>query len=168
MPTIIEGSLTFAFPPNWQASKFDGWSFYRNQFQQACGGSKAIDFLAIDPGVCLWNIEVKDYRQHPRTKTIKIDDEIAVKVRDTLAVLVAAKANANDSDEKAFAGAALLCPRLRVVLHLEQPAKHSKLHPRAINPANVLQKLKQLIKAIDPHPLVVEMGQMRGVSWSVT
>ncbi len=48
-----------------------------------------------------------------------------MKARDSLAALVAAKANANDADEKAMAVAALRCPRLRVVLHLEQPAKHS-------------------------------------------
>ncbi len=81
--------------------------------------------------------------------------------------MVAAKANANDPGEKAMAKAALRCPRLRVVLHLEQPAQHSKLFPRAIDPANVLQRLKQLIKPIDPHPLVLEMSRMNGVAWSV-
>jgi hypothetical protein len=77
-------------------------------------------------------------------------------------------ANANDADEKATAVTALRCPRLRVVLHLEQPAKHSTLFPRAIDPANVQQRLKQLIKAIDPHPLVIEMGRMNGVAWTVS
>ena len=107
------------------------------------------------------------YRQHGRTKTIDLPDEIAVKVRDTLAALVAAKANANNSNEKALAEAALSCHRLRVVLHLEQPAKHSKLFPRTINRANVTQRLKQLIKPIDPHPLVLEMNRMNGVAWTV-
>ena len=93
-------------------------------------------------------------------------DEIAVKVRDSLAALVAAQANANDAGEKDTAAAALRCRRIRVVLHLEQPAKHSKLFPR-INPANIQQRLKQVVKAIDPHPLVLEMGRMNGVPWSV-
>lgn len=167
MRSITEGQLKFNFPTPWQASKFDQWSFYRNQFQQVCGGAKAIDLLAVHPNVCCWSIEVKDYRQHGRSKTADLAGEIATKVRDTLAALVAAKVNANDEDERSMAMAALSCPRLRVVLHLEQPAKHSRLFPRAINPANIRQRLKQLIKAIDPHPLVLETARMNDVAWSV-
>lgn len=167
MPSITEGQLIFDFPNDWQASKFDEWSFYRNQFQQVCGGAKAVDILAIAPNACFWKIEVKDYRQHRRTKVIDLAEEIAIKVRDSLAALVAARANANDANEKAMAEAALRCPKLRVVLHLEQPAKHSKLFPRAIDPAKVQQRLKQLINAIDPHPLVLEISRMNGAAWSV-
>lgn len=167
MPSITEGKLTFDFPDNWQASKFDEWSFYRNQFQKVCGGAKAVDMLAIAPQVCCWTIEVKDYRQHRRTKAIDLAEEIAEKVRDSLAALVAARVNTDDADEKAMAEAALRCPRLRVVLHLEQPTQHSKSFPRAIDPAKVQQRLKQLIKAIDPHPLVLEINRMNGVVWAV-
>jgi len=166
MQTITEGGLEFSFPNAWLVSKFDDWSFYRNQFQSVCGGVKAVDIVAVEPRVCFWNIEVKDYRQHRRTKTIDLADEVAFKVRDSLAALVAARVNANDANEKALAEAALRCPRLRVVLHLEQPAKHSKLFPRAIDPAKIQQKLKQLIKAIDPHPTVVELARMNGVAWT--
>jgi hypothetical protein len=192
MPTISEGRLTFDFPNGWRASKLDEWSFYRNQFQRignvhmpcsdelcngavccnTCGkakvaGGKGIDILAVEPERCMWKIEIKDYRRSRRTKTIDLADEVALKMRDSLAVLAAAQANANDTTEKAMASAALRCGRMRVVLHLEQPAKHSKLFPRAISPANVRQRLKQLIKGIDPHPLVLEMNQMHGVGWSV-
>jgi hypothetical protein len=167
MPSISEGQLTFHFPNGWQASKFDEWSFYRNQFQRVCGGARAVDILAVEHNACFWKIEVKDYRQHRRTKTIELPEEVAIKVRDSLAALVSARANANDADEKALARAALLCGRLRVVLHLEQPTKHSKLFPRAIDPAKVQQRLKQLIKAIDPHPLVLERNRMNGVAWTV-
>ncbi len=168
MEPVTEGRLTFTFPNYWITSKFDDWSFYRNQFQKVCRGTKAIDVLAIEPGVCFWKIEVKDYRRYPRTKPTHLAHEIAYKIRDSLAALVAAKVNANDAGEKAMAEAALKCPRLRVVLHLEQPAKHSKLFPRAIKPADIQQRLKQLLKAIDPHPLVIEMSRMSGVVWSVT
>ena len=167
MPSLIEGLFTLRFPEHWKVSQFDRWSFYLNQFQRVCGGAKAVDVLAIEPKVCFWKIEVKDYRQHRRTKTVDLAGEIAMKVRDSLAALVAASVNANDAAEREMAMAALRCPRLRVVLHLEQPAQHSKLFPRAIDPANVQQRLRQLIKAIDPHPLVVETAQMRGVAWSV-
>ena len=165
--TMTEEQLTFTFPGGWLAMKFDDSSFYRNQFQRACGGAKAIDILAVELQRCFWVIEVKDYRRYPRTKAINLADEIAFKVRDSLAAIVAASVNANNKAEKQIAQHALRCPRLRVVLHLEQPAKHSKLFPRAIDPANVQQKLKQLIKAIDPHPLVLEMDRMASVAWKV-
>ena len=166
MPTITVGQLRFTFPDTWQVSQFDGWSFYINQFQQVCGGTKAIDILALD-SPCCWLIEIKDYRQHRRMKSIDLAEEIATKVRDSLAALVAASIYANDDIEKSLAIAAVRCTRLRVVLHLEQPAKHSKLYPRAIDPANVQLRLRQLIKAIDPHPLVLDKNRMGGVKWTV-
>ena len=168
MPSITEGALTFQFPDDWLIAKFDAWSFYRNQFQQVCGGAKAIDMFAIASNHCVWAIEIKDYRGHRRAKTIELTDEVACKVRDSLAALVAARVNANDEGEKQMSSAALACNRIRVVLHLEQPTKRSKLFPRAIDPAQVTQKLKQLLKAIDPNPKVVEIGRLGGVSWSVT
>lgn len=167
MPEITEGQLRFDFPADWEASKFDEWSFYVNQFQSVCGGVKAVDVIAVKPNVCLWLIEAKDYRQHHRTKTIDLAEEIAVKARDSLAAILAAQTYANDADEKRIARRAVRCPRIRIVLHLEQPLKHSKLFPRSIDPAKVKQRLKQLLKAIDPHPLVLEIGRMQGVAWSV-
>jgi hypothetical protein len=167
MPTITEGQLTFIFPDSRLASKFDDWSFYRNQFQRVCNGTKAIDVLAVEVRACFRAIEIKDYRRQPRTKAIELAEEIAEKVRDSLAALVAAQVNANDADENASARAALRCPRLRVVLYLEQPTRPAKLFPRTIDPANVQLRLRQLIKAIDPHPLVVEIANMRGVGWTV-
>ena len=132
---IIEGQLTFSFTePN--ATKYDEWSFYRNQFNAVCGGTKAVDLLYLEQQN-FWLIEIKDYRQHTRTKTIDLADEIALKVRDTLAGLVAAQVNANEQIERDFAKEALKKKRIRVVLHLEQPIHTSRLFPRAINPADV-------------------------------
>ncbi len=70
-------------------------------------------------------------------------------------------------NEKRFARKTLASQSLRVVLHLEQPGKHSKLFPRAIDPAKILQRLKQLLKAIDAHPKVLESGRMDNVVWTV-
>ncbi len=182
MPTIKEGALTFQFPDSWQAVKLDDWSFYRNQFirlnsglRQPCGecgaelrcqhcgtvktqGVKAVDILARDAVATLWLIEVKDYRRSPRTKAIGLADEVALKVRDSLALLVAAAMSAKDPQERSFARDALKRDRLCIGLHLEQPKQHSKLFPRAIDPADVLQKLRQLVRSIDPHPRVFGMG----------
>jgi len=166
MPQIVEGQLQLNFPDNWQVTKLDEWSFYRRQFQNVCGGAKAIDVLAIAPREGFWTIEIKDYRRHPRTKAIDLAQEVAEKVRDTLCALVAARVQANDAEERRLATSALRCPRLRIVLHLEQPAQHSKLFPRAIDPADVLQSLKRLLRAIDPHPLVLETKRMQGVPWT--
>jgi hypothetical protein len=168
MPSIAEGNLTFEFPAGWEVSKLDEWSFYRKQFLSIGNGTKAIDVLAVEPGrTCAWLIEIKDYRQAPRTKTLEIADEIAIKVRDSLALLAAARVNATDGDQKAIANRALNARSLRVVLHLEQRVKPSRLFPREIDEANVQQKLRQRVKTIDPHPMVRERAVMAGCPWTV-
>ena len=42
-------------------------------------------------------------------------------------------------------------------------------HPptKAINPADVAQKLRRLLKPIDAHPVVAETDHMRGLGWRV-
>ena len=165
--TITEDKLSFSFPAEMKATKYDDWSFYRNQFNAAFGGTKATDLIAID-GDTTWLVEIKDYRQHRRTKPIELGDEIAIKMRDTLAGLTAAQCNANEASEKQFARNALKAKKLRVVLHLEQPQKHSRLFPRAIDPVAVLQKMKQKLKAIDAHPKVVDQHNLTpDINWTV-
>lgn len=167
MIEIIEGSLVFSFSDDATVSKYDEWSFYRNQFNAAFGGMKAVDLLYVAKRRT-WLIEIKDYRTSRRTKTIDLGEEIALKIRDTLAGLCAAQCNANDEKEKTTAAAALKNQTLKIVLHLEQPLKHSKLFPRAIDPAKIKQKLKQLLKSVDPHPVVVDqMTLMPAMEWTV-
>lgn len=156
---ITEGNLNFTFKQGTEASKYDDWVFYRNQFNSAFGGTKAVDIICVDTRTA-WLIEIKDYRLHARTKPQDLAAEVAQKVRDSIAGLVAAAANANDQDEKILARKLLSKRSWRIVLHLEQPVKTSKLRPKAINPADVLNKLKNLLKTIDPHPLVVDNSQL--------
>lgn len=60
--------------------------------------------LAFIEANTLWLIEVKDYRQHHRTKTIPLIDELAAKLQDTLnSGLMSEKCTAQDPVEKAFA-----------------------------------------------------------------
>lgn len=168
MPSLREGGLRFDFPDPWEATQYDNWAFYRNQFAAIGGGSRAVDFLACHPQQdSLWLIEVKDYRRNPRTKPIHLWEEMAVKVRDTLAGLVAAKSGEADPD-RSWAEYALRKPKLRVVLHLEQPAKPSRLFPRSFDPAKVQQKLRQVIKPIDAHARVTDSGGMGHVPWETT
>lgn len=191
MTRVAVGALTFTFPVGWRATKADDWRFYRGQFEKyfngvrlSCSncaaevrcrecntakaiGVKAVDIVAIAPGPVAWLIEVKDYRQHQRTKAMELADEAAVKVRDSLAMFSAASKNANDAGEKADASAIGSSSVIRVVLHVEQVQKPSRLFPRGIDPAKVEQRLRQLIKFVDPHPRVVESTSMRGVPWTV-
>jgi hypothetical protein len=167
MPRLTDGKLACDFPPAWHVTKYDDWAFYRNQFQSCCTGNKSMDFLGFNPkDQTLWMVEVKDYRQFRRSKDDKISlwDEVAIKARDTLSGLLAAKVEAGHNDH-AFAQRSVTAAKLRVVLHLEQPTSHSKLFPRVYNPADIQQKIKQLVKPIDPHPCVVELGNMSRVPW---
>ncbi|WP_445000239.1 hypothetical protein [Halomonas mongoliensis] len=166
--TLTEQQLAFTFADGVEASQYDDWAFYRNQFNAVCGGTKAIDFLCLD-GDQLWLIEVKDYRRHRRTKLVDLGDEVAAKVRDTLAGLVAAGCNANQAEEQRMARQAVGRSRLRVVLHLEQPRNPSRLFPRAVDPDDVLLKLKQRLKAVDAHPRVVDQFTLGAeMPWAVT
>lgn len=165
MPAIDVDGITFTFPSDWVFSKYDEWTCYK-AYASARSGTKAVDLLAIDPDRTAWLIEVKDYRAHRRTKPTELSDEVAQKVHDTLAAVLAARTNASVVDEKQMARKVATAKRLRVVLHLEQPAKHSKLFPRVINPATLKLKLRTLLKPVDAHPAVVEMADLRGVGWT--
>ena len=151
MTTLQEGDVEFEFHEGCQASHYDRWAFFRNQFSHLTG-TKAVDFLCINH-CYTWLIEVKDYRHHPRTKPSELHEEVATKVRDTLAGLAAARANAVDPAERKMARKALT-KRWRVALHLEQPGRPSKLRPKIIDPANLKMKLRQVVRPIDPHPEV--------------
>jgi hypothetical protein len=163
---IEADGLNFDFPDTWKVSKYDNWAFYRNQFSKIRDGIKAVDLIAVDRQD-IWLIEVKDYRQFSRTKPSDLAEEVRDKVLYTLAAMLPAKINASDTDEQDFATKVLKGTQLHVILHLEQPEKHSKLFPRAINPINLEQKLSGLIKAI-ARPKVVESTNMRGLEWLVT
>jgi len=163
---IKEGSLSFDFEA--PAEKYDEWSFYRNQFLHGCSrDNKGVDMLCYSSKDA-WLIEVKDYRQDCQTSVVKLADEIALKVRDSLAGLVAAQIRANQDKEKQFARKILQAQNIKIVCHIEQPAKVSRLRPRAIDPKDLKDKLRRLLKAIDPHPLVMDAATVPpSVPWQV-
>ena len=166
MTEIQEGDLMFSFPDHCEAGKYDEWSFYRNQFQSVAGGSKAVDILCLSDDAT-WLIEIKDYRQHPRLKLTDIGDDVAGKVRDTLAGLAAASANANCGHEQALARRALQRHRWRVALHLEQRDAGARLWPRKSRVANVLSKLRIKVKAVDAHPVILNREANRpNIPWT--
>jgi hypothetical protein len=168
MKRLKVDKLTFEFPDNWTISKYDDWRFYTQKFQSMCGGGiKGMDILALDPQRTAWLIEVKDYRQHRRTKAIEIAPEVADKAFDTLAGLLPAKVSSDEPEDVAFAKAMHNSSKLRIVLHLEQPTKHSALFPRAISLLDVQQKLRTLVRPVDAHAVVCEMQDLRKVPWNV-
>lgn len=173
MQVFDEGLLRFEFPDNWEVRKLDETSFFRKRFQSFAKepggkGSKSVDFVAYDPGhVDLWLIEVKDYRFEPRRKSTELPLEIAQKVRDSLAC-IHAMASLAGGDNNEFAKRALRKHHLRVVLHLEQPAKTSRLMPPISDAAGLKQKLKQAMRAVDPHALAGGMSILNlKTPWSV-
>lgn len=154
-----EGALTFTFDDTCDVGKYDEWSFYRKSFQNAAGGSKAVDFVCVGEGIS-WLIEVTDYSSHPHEmpKPSELGDEVARKVRDTLAGLAVAATCATDATatEKKIARRALdPARRWRVALHLEQSDRRSKLWPTASERANVAQKLRMKLAFVDPDARVV-------------
>lgn len=162
MPDLREGNLVFTFRDATLVGQVDRWAFYRNRFS-SIPGTKAVDFVYALEDEC-WLIEVKDYRVHLRTKSLLLCDEVALKARDTLAVLAGARHNANDEDERSLARRAFRGNRWRVVLHLEdRPRRTRAQHDRR---ANLKTKLKRLLRGIDPHPVIGDVSDPRG-PWSV-
>jgi hypothetical protein len=163
--TISEGNVSWTFEDPWIATKYDDWSFYRNQFQR-CADSKAMDLLALEPGRrALWMIEAKDYtfeRRSDQKEPLWV--EVGRKARDTLAGVLAASVSAVDQ-ERDMARGMCTAARVRVVLHMEQPTNPSKLFPQSFDPADLQQKLRQQARAIDPRARVVDHNTP-GLPWS--
>ena len=145
--------LLLTMPAGWWVWKYDDSAFHRNQFQSFAGGSKAVDAVALAQDGSLWLIEVKDYRQQRRRKPSSVFDEVAAKVRSTLAGLATARARANDHAERNMAHAAMGCAQIRVALLLAQPVKPSRLFPQLMDPADAQLELRRAVRSVDPRAL---------------
>jgi hypothetical protein len=166
MKTVSVERIKFSFEEDWNVSKYDDWAYYKKKFQSIRNGVKAVDLIAMSSDKLLYLVEVKDYRAHIRTKPSELSEDVTCKVFDTLAALLPAKCKALDCKESDFAKQALTSNGLRVILHIEQPAKHSKLFPRAIDPSSVQIKLRQALRAVDPHAKVVHKNS-QALPWRV-
>jgi hypothetical protein len=91
MTILNVDGLNFTFLNGWVASKYDEWSFYRNQFAKQKNNIKAVDILAISPNQLAFFIEVKDYRHPDTEKPSDLPEAIANKVLHTLAAMLPAK-----------------------------------------------------------------------------
>lgn len=175
MATLRVDSLKFHFRPTIETSKYDASAHYLTVLRQQ--DKKAVDVVAIEVGANpdpVWLIEAKDFRnirgEPKESNTTGLPKSVFEKVVDTRDGLRDAAINATDPTERRFAERAITTTNTRIVLHLEPyqgPA--TKLLPR--NPAaGVLQKLKQLVKHIDPEPKVLNITTSRkaAVPWTVS
>lgn len=164
MSELEVDGFKFKFPEGWQCDKYDEWSFYRNQFIKQFNGIKAVDVLAVSLDKTAYLIEVKDY-SHPDTeKPSELPKAVAEKVIHTLAALLPAKINATEDKERNLATAILECKSVKVVLHIEQPRKHRAI----VDLADIKQKLKQLLRAVDAHPKITSIENMQSLNWSLS
>lgn len=164
MKILDVDGLTFNFPDNWNAIKYDDSQFYRQHFSRQKNGIKAVDVLALSPDKTLFFIEAKDY-SHPETiKPSELPTAIVNKVLYTLSSLLPSSINASEESEQKFSRKAIKSKKLCVVIHLEQ----SNRHRLKVVPADLLQKLKPMLRAIDAHPKVLSMHKMANAAWSVS
>ncbi|MSQ72715.1 MAG: hypothetical protein EXR27_15710 [Betaproteobacteria bacterium] len=174
--TILQvDTLVFDFEPTVAASIYDRWQHY-SVVWNAPGGQKAVDVVAVDgmPPSTAWLIEAKDFRvitNPPKSSNIAgLAELVADKASHTLAGLADAGSNAAVPGEKRLAIDAIACASRRIVLHLEpHTGAHTTLFPTGFA-ASVLQKLRQLVKAIDTSPFVLNIANtpMSGVPWTVS
>ena len=153
MPSLREGRLVFNFPDDGSdVAKYDDWSFYRNQFQRVCRRAKAVDFVFVETART-WLIEAKDYRHQRRTKVVDLPCEVAAKIRDTLAGLAACRCTTTKTS--GHRGSCLVDSE-----HRCRTASGARIRPRncfhVADRAGLTQKLKQLLKPVDPHPRIVD------------
>ncbi|MSP00857.1 MAG: hypothetical protein EXR07_07390 [Acetobacteraceae bacterium] len=172
MPRVNVDGLIFEFHDIWTVSKYDEWRFYRDRLIPTGNDLKAVDLLAIGPDRAGWLIEVKDYTKmeigrEDRPPASDLARFVARKIFDTLAAILLASMSASDGREKSVALSMTNATRLRVVLHLEQPARKSSVWSRTIDPANIHQKLRRLLKPVDPRVIVASMRQMGRCDWDV-
>lgn len=176
MATLQVDALTFDFDPAVAAGIYDKWQHYSDVWNASPGGQKAVDVVAVDgvPPSTAWLIEAKDFRvitHPPKPSNIAgLAQLVADKASHTLAGLADASRRAAVPVEKQLATDAITCASRRIVLHLEpHTGAHTALFPTGFA-ANVLQKLRQLMKAIDTNPLVLNIANthLSGVPWTVS
>jgi len=177
MTTLQVDTLKFDFNDGVAIGAYDRWQHYIIVWNAAPGGQKGVDVVAVDgvpPPSTAWLIEAKDFRivtNPPKPSNIAgLAQFVADKATHTLAGLAHASAHAAVAEEKQLATQALASATQRIVLHLEpHTGPRTALFPAGFA-AGVLQKLRQLAKAIDPNALVLNMANtpMSGVPWTVS
>ena len=115
----------FAFGNTWNAFKYDDSAFYHNQVERNLKATKAVDIVADLPSEnMLLLLEAKDFRGHRIENRHRLQgelaEEVALKVRDTVAALLGAGRSGVTEFDSAILEARLLSKeRIAVVLWVE-------------------------------------------------
>lgn len=153
MKEIVEGSLLFCFPDDWQVEKYDD---ARGFVARNCriDDTKRVDIVALSPEK-LFLIEVKDFRKHAIENkdrmNVRGNDpihlEVAKKVRDTFAFLVAAHRVA-DETLKPFCAHALggREKRIDVILFIEEDETRARSVKGRTSRSDLQEGIQTLLK----------------------
>ena len=165
MHDYVEGSIRFSFPDNFAVIRYDekkiknnkgsGFFYCRQNFYEFAGGTKAVDFIALDTSEdgALWLIEVKDCIGSSQNAVSQyLREDIPQKVRDTFAGLIAGALTSDLEKERDFMNEALNKRPIRVVAHIELPdlTKDSKIakSPKALLKDCSDMAIKNISKAV--------------------
>lgn len=170
MPRYREGQFCYEFDDKWEVQKWDDSAFHKQRFQSFGGSSKAVEFVAFHKEKNdLWLIECKDFRAYGRARTtVELCDEIAQKVRSTLAALVCAR-NHTDERLRTFARKALRKTTIRCIVHWEHPLKPHRLWPAAMmDRGSIRDKLRQRLAVADPMADIGNESQLNAtMPWKI-
>lgn len=102
MTRIEEGYLLFEFGDKWRVFKFDEHPDYK-KISDIVNGTKGVDFVGIFNEKTLYFIEVKDFRgdrikNKDRISKGELLIEVAQKVRDSIACIIASSQTSNKAD----------------------------------------------------------------------
>lgn len=164
MSTVLdEGRLRFTFGDEWVIEKYDGHHDYRKGVGRLAG-SKAVDFVASNPGQGLLLIEVKDFRNYRIKNKSRVGEELATEVgqkaRDSVAGMVGALRNSS-APERWQPHIRHLVDRnhdVRILLWLEE----DRQYPSAVEERNhkarqasLVKEIKKACRWLTPRTLVV-------------
>lgn len=151
MKSLKEGELAFDFGDDWQVIKFDEHPDYRKA-SLMLSGTKGVDFLGIY-GKDLYLIEVKDFRGRKIEDKENLLLEVAQKMRDTLACILAFYRTSSSPEcwQPYFDLLRKKETRIKIVFWLEKVAEHKVIrdyrYERATSEFSILQNtLKKKLK----------------------
>lgn len=151
---LLEGKLLFRFTSSQEVIKYDDIAFYRHHLAHI-SAVKAVDFLCLDlKRYESLFVEVKDYSDYKRQKTIDIADEVAYKVLASISG-VTLLSRATEQQECPFAKKFMQYP-FRIVLHYEDRRRRDLALKYLVE---LKLKLKRKLQFIDHH-LVVENSEI--------
>lgn len=142
-----EGALRFEFDDSWHVVKYDDAPAYRNGIENL-DRTRGVDLVARRlRGKGLFFVEVKDFRGHRIENKARVSGgdlayEVACKVRDTLAGLIAAQRTRPDDDVDWHGFVRALDPGhpVRVVLWLEEDRQDIRSPGRRFTLQKAIQK----------------------------